>query len=48
MEKTTNDCKNIQEDYDNMDSVEVVTLDNQMDMFNVSLEDLTYAGNHKI
>ncbi|KAL5239430.1 hypothetical protein ACI65C_006840 [Semiaphis heraclei] len=35
MENTTNNCKNIQEDYDNMDSVEVVTLDNHMDVFNV-------------
>jgi len=48
MENHTNNCKNIQEDSDNMDNVEVVTLEHQMDVFNVSLEDLTYAGNHEI
>ncbi|CAI6367700.1 unnamed protein product [Macrosiphum euphorbiae] len=49
IENHTDNFKNIQDDNDNMDNVEVVTFDNEeMDEFNVSLEDLTYAGTQQI
>lgn len=47
MENHTNNCKDIQDDSDNMDNVAVVTLDNEME-FNVSFEEFTYPANQKI
>ncbi|XP_050066135.1 uncharacterized protein LOC126555222 [Aphis gossypii] len=45
----TDHFKNIQDDNYSMDNVEVITFDNEeMDEFNVSLEDLTYAGTQQI